>query len=232
VAAAAEPGDYEVVGESSVRRRESATVGVSVLYQAIPARCYLFARLQRDKAFNALLAALFPYGSGLFHLLACDPDEADEIIEEAIERHEAVLGSEPKARRRVEEFLEAVERTREEFPGIEDRTASLEKCSFDVEARLTRRLSMVVKDSPEFVRKLICGDQMLAPRLRPEGEDILGVVTRPLIRRAAGLLKPLPPHRLFGPDGWEGWCRNEYRRWRRLYLEAAERSEILLVGVA
>jgi hypothetical protein len=207
-------------------------VGVSVLYQAIPPRCGLFARLKTDAAFNALLVVLFPCGGGVFDFVAHDPDEAEEVLEDAIERHAGVLGPEPAARRRVEEFLAAVEETRSAFPGIEGRTASLEKCSFDVEARVAERVPVGAKRSRALARQMVCGDQTLAPHLRPEGENILGVVTRPLVRRGAGVLAPLPPHRLFGPDGWEGWCRDEYRRWRRLYLEAARRSEVLLVGVA
>ncbi len=207
-------------------------MGVSILYQAIPTRSALYSALQEDRAFNALLVALFPYGCGVFHLLASDREQAEGVFDDAIDRHANVLGPDPEARRRVAEFCAAVERTRVEFPGIEHRTASLEKCSQDVEARLARRLSKARRRPAELVRKLVFGDSLLAPRLRPEGEDILGVVTRPMVRRGAAVLKPLPPYRLFSRDGWGGWCRDNYRRWRRLYLEVAERSEVLLVGTA
>ena len=41
-------------------------MGVSIHYWAIPPSSGLFQRLQSDKAFIALMAALFPYGNGIF----------------------------------------------------------------------------------------------------------------------------------------------------------------------
>ena len=140
-------------------------MGVSLIYQAMPTRCRLYARLQNDAAFNAFLVALFPYGRGVLHLLANEPDEAEELLEEAIERHGEALGSE--ARGRIEEFLAAAEKAMSASPGVESRTASLEKCSFDVEGRLARHLAGRVRDAPALAKRLICGDGSLAAQLRP-----------------------------------------------------------------
>jgi hypothetical protein len=207
-------------------------MGVSIRYQGVPPRSHFYRRLLEDAAFNTLLAALFPYGSGVFELLASEPDEVDEILAEAITNYSATLGPEVEAEQRVADFRAELERTRREHPRIESATASLEKCSAEVEERLAQALGKSRRRASDWVRKLVCGDGLLAPHLRPDGEDILGIVSLPLVREGARALKALPPSAVFGRDDWEGWCRDNYRRWRWLYLRAAKRSEILLVGIA
>jgi hypothetical protein len=77
------------------------------------------------------------------------------------------------------------------------------------------------------------GERQLAPYLRPPEEDVLSIVSLPLIKEGAGVLQSLEPEILFDREGdWEEWCRNDYRRWRQLYLSAAERAEEVVVGVA
>ncbi len=77
------------------------------------------------------------------------------------------------------------------------------------------------------------GDKLLAPHLREEGEDILGLVSQPLVREGAALLEPLRPEALF-PSGedWAEWCQNNYCDWREAYLATAEHGEELLVGLS
>ncbi len=150
-----------------------------------------------------------------------------------VQRHRAALGPEPEARRRIAEFRAEVERTRAEFPGIERRTAMLEKCSSDIEEHLTRALQNVRTDAAELARKIMFGDKLLAPPLRQPGEDPLGLVSLPVVREGAAALERLRPEELFpSGDGWREWCRDNYRRWRQAYLEAAEHAEELLVGVS
>jgi hypothetical protein len=207
-------------------------MGVSIRYQGVPPRSPLYRRLLKDVPFNTFLAALFPYGAGVFELMASDPHEVDKILAWAIGHARATLEPAAEAQQRAAEFRAELERTGRTYPGIESETASLEKCSTDVEERLTQELAKSRSRAARWVGKLIFGDRLLAPHLRPEGEDILGVVSLPVVREGARVLKGLPPHALFGRDDWEGWCRDNYRRWRRLYLRAARRSEILLVGTA
>jgi hypothetical protein len=207
-------------------------MGVSVLYQAIPARSTLYRRLQKDKAFTALFTELFPYGSGVFDYLSSEPASAEETLNAVLQRLADTLAPEPEKRQQLTEFLAEVERTRAEHPGIESQTAALEKCSLDVEDRLARRLANRRRGASQWVKKLIFGDQSLAAPTVPEVNQILGVVSQKLVREGARALKPLPPYTLFRRDGWEGWCRDNYRRWRRLYMVAAAKAEVILVGVA
>jgi hypothetical protein len=209
------------------------TMGVSVHYWAIPPQSRLYARLQEDRAFNALMASLFPYGGGIFRFSEIEPEGVEEILDDVVQRQRAALGPGPAARRRIAEFLAELERTRAEFPGIERRTAMLEKCSPEIEERLIRALQHVRTDAAELTRHVLFGDKELAAHLRQPGEDILGLVSLPVVREGAAALERLRPEELFpSGEGREEWYRDNYLRWRQVYREAAEHAEELLVGVS
>jgi hypothetical protein len=208
-------------------------VGVSILYQAIPLQSTLYARLQEDRVFNTLFGALFPRGCGVLHLVAFAPEEAEDVFDEAIERYPDTLGPETEARARIAAFRAELEHTRKEFPGIEFQTATLEKCSVEVQERLTSKLAHQRSDAVAWVEHLMFGDRQFAPYLRPPEEDVLSIVSQSLVREGAEVLRSLETEALFDQPGeWELWCRDNYRAWRQLYLSAAERSEELVVGVA
>lgn len=208
-------------------------MGVCVHYWAIPPKSRLYARLQEDRAFNTLMAYLFPYGCGIYRFSEIEPDEVEEILGDVVERFRTTLGPEPEARRRITEYLDELERTRVEFPGIERRRAMLEKCASEIEERLTQALQPVRTDAAELTRGIMYGDQLLAAHLRQPGEDILGLVSLPIVQEGAAVLGQLKPEELFPPGENRGeWCRDNYRRWRQAYLGAAEHAEEILVGVS
>lgn len=201
----------------------------SVHYWAIPPQSRLYARLQEDRAFYALMAYLFPHGFGIYWLPDMEPKEARVLVGDVVERRRSALGPPPEARRRVSEFLAEVERTRAEFPGIERRTAMLEKCWSEVEEQLTQALQRVRPDAAELTKKLLFGDKEFAPHLRQAGEDRLGLISQPLVREGAAFLERLKPEDLFPSDEW---CRDNYSEWREAYLAAAEHAEELVMGVS
>jgi hypothetical protein len=209
-------------------------MGFSVRYQAVPERSRFYARLREDRAFPLLLMALFPHGAGVFDFLASEPEAAATILEGAAARLPGTFGPVAEARRRVAEFRAEAERTRRQFPGIETLIAALGESSPQVEGRLEAAVLRDPRRAAGWGRKLVYGDRRLTPgRLQPApyhlGDHSLRAVSLPLVRRGAQILLPLPPSTLFAGEGWEGQCRDEYRRWRRLYLAAAERSDVLLV---
>jgi hypothetical protein len=209
-------------------------MGVSVHYWAIPPSSALFRRLQRDKAFAVLMAFLFPYGRGIFHFFDDKGiEEREEILDEVIDRHGEVLGPEPEARRRIDEFRLELDRTRSAYAGVERRRCSLEKTSRLVEERLLRELKRLRGEGAEgFLRGLMFGDQALSRNLGLSGEDVLGLVSPPLVREAAQVLDGLDAEALFARDGgWEEYHLNDFQRWRQLYRNAAAGGEALLVGV-
>jgi hypothetical protein len=55
------------------------------------------------------------------------------------------------------------------------------------------------------------------------------LVSAALVKEGAGVLKDIDAGALFAQD--ESWYIYHYEEWKRLYLEAAEQSELLLVGV-
>jgi len=208
-------------------------MGVCVHYWAIPPQSRLYERLKADRGFNALMAHLFPYGCGIYRFSEIELEEVEEILDHVVEKHRAALGPEPEARRRIAEFLAELGRTRAEFPGIERRTAVLEKCSAQVEEHLIEALQQVRSDAAELTRQVMFGDTVLAAHLREPGEDKLGLVSLPVIREGAAALERLKPERLFPPgDDSEKWCRDNYRWWRQMYLAAAAHAEEILVGVS
>jgi hypothetical protein len=201
-------------------------------YWAIPLQSRLYARLQEDYVFCTLMEYLFPYGCGIYRFFEIDPEEVEETVEDLVQFHAAALGPETEARRRIAEFRAELERTCADFPGIENRHGMLEKRIQEFKERLIREFNRVRPDGAELADKVLFGDGSLAPRLRRPEND-LGLMSPPVVREGAGILERLRREELFAPDeGWEWWLRENYEPWRRLYLEAAERAEALIVGAS
>jgi hypothetical protein len=205
-------------------------MGVSMLYSAIPPSSTLYARLQREKAFSILMVALFPYGNGIFRFFEIEPEEVDEILEDVIDTHQDEFGSESAAQV-IAEFRSELEYTRRAYPGIENRTASLEKSSFEIERRLLQELSSKqIANVDELVEKLISGNQTFAPALLA-ADDSLGLISRELVSEGANVLRDIDPEMLFLENS-EDWYLSDLKRWRDLYLAADANNEEILVGIA
>lgn len=209
-------------------------MGVSVLYSAIPPKSTLYKRLQQEKAFNTLMVDLFPYGGGIFRFFEIEHDEVEEILEWMVESHQDTLGSESEARHWINEFQSELERTRNLYPGIEDRTALLEKSSNEIQKRLVQELNRRQgEDASEVVNRLMFGDQTLASHLVTPEEGALGLVSLPLVQEGARILQEVEPEMIFARDeGWQEWYLAHFQEWRELYLAAAENHEEILVQVA
>lgn len=207
---------------------------VSVLYSAIPPKSTLYTYLQQEKAFNTLMVDLFPYGCGIFRFFEIEHDEVEEILEWVIESHQDTLGSEPEARCWINEFQFELERTRNLYPGIEDRTALLEKSANEIEKRLVQELTKRQgEDATSVVSQLMFGDQTLASHLVTPEEETLGLVSLPLVQEGARILQQVEPETLFTRDeGWQEWYMEHFQEWRELYFAAAENQEEILVGLA
>lgn len=204
-------------------------MGVSVLYSAIPRGSTLYTRLQREKALSILVVSLFPYGCGIFRFFEIEAEEINEILEDVIETHQETFGSEREADRVITELRSELRLTRQAYPGIEDRTASLEKTSVEIEKRLSQELSRrKFANADEIVEKLMFGDQTLAPTLLST-EDSLGLISRELVSEGASILRQIDPETLFARNEW---CFDDFKRWRNLYLLAAEKNEEILVALA
>jgi hypothetical protein len=209
-------------------------MGVSIHYWAVPPTSTLFRRLQSEKAFAALMAALFPYGCGIFCFFEeIDLEEREEILEWVIESRKTALGSESEARRWIAEFRQELERSRAAWPGVERRVTSLEKTSELIEERLLRELNRSHNGSAEeFLRGLMFGDQELGRNLGLAARDVLGLISARLVGEGAAALNGLDAEVLFVKnEGWEQYHLESYQHWRQLFQEAAAQGEVLLVGV-
>ncbi|MDZ8029728.1 hypothetical protein [Nostoc sp. DedSLP04] len=206
---------------------------VSVFYSAIPPDSTLYARLLREKALSILVAYLFPYGCSIFRFFEIEPEEIDEIVEDVIETEQETFGSELEANRVIAQLRSELRLTRQVYPGIEDRTATLEKSSAEIKERLSQELSRrKFANADEIVEKLMFGDQTFAPTLL-SAEESLGLISRELVSEGASILRQIDPETLFARDeGREGWYLDHFEQWRDLYLSADDKNEEILVGVA
>lgn len=204
-------------------------MGVSVLYSAIPPSSTLYARLQSQKALSILVVSLFPYGCGIFRFFEIEPEEINEILEDVIETHQETFGSELEADWVIAELRSELRLTRQAYPGIENRIASLEKTSAEIEKRLSQELSRrKFANADKIVEKLMFGDQTLVPTLLSTDES-LGLISRELVSEGASIFRQIDPETLFARDEW---YFDDFERWRNLYLSAAEKNEEILVGIA
>ena len=206
-------------------------MGCSILYSAIPPTSSLYLRLQSEKALSILVASLFPYGCGIFCFFEIEPEEIDEIIENVIEIHQEVFESKLEAERAIAELRSQLTLTRQAFPGIEDRTAMLEKSSEEIEKRLTLELSRrQVAKADEIVQKLLLGDRTFAPDLLSPEDETLGLISRELVREGASIFQQIVPKTMFAEN--EDWCLEQLQELKDLYLAADEHSEVILVGLS
>jgi hypothetical protein len=213
-------------------------MGTSVYYWAVPPSSALFKRLERDKAFVTLMAALFHRGAGVFYFFdELEDNEREEILQSVIKHRQERLGPKPEARRLIEEFRQELARTRLDYPGVERRRGSLDKISFLVAERLTQALKPGRKYGEKFVDKLIYGDRTLgktdpdnAQTMPEDLDNTVGVISAPLVQEGANVLSGLKAEELFGND--LVWQWENFQEWRRLFQEAAAAGDALLAGVA
>ncbi len=209
-------------------------MSVSIHYWAVPPASALFQRLERDRAFAALMAALFPYGRGVFLFFSeIEAGERTQILECAIEERGSRLGSPPEARAAIEEFRQELERTRLAHPGIERRRCTLEYTSFIIEKQLVEALKPVRPGVARFVRGLVYGDRVLGKSgsggieaIMEDQRNTVGAVSPALVREGARLFRQPDAETLFRGV----WRLESFQDWRRLYCEAAVQGEALLVG--
>jgi len=209
-------------------------MGVSLHCLPIHPQSALYRHLHEDAATNLLLTSVFPYGSNPYAEIRKAGKDIPNVVEDVLfsRANVTIFGSEAEARERYSDFRQLVESLCAQFPGIDRRHASLEKCIPDVQERLTLKLAEVRADAGCFVEKLMFGDRPNAPHLLPAGCDPLWLVPSAVIQEGAKVLLSVPPTSLFTEDdGWEGWCFDQYREWRELCLGAAERGEEILTGL-
>lgn len=203
------------------------------MYSAIPPSSTLYARLQREKTLSILVNDLFIYGNGIFNFFEIETGEVNEILEGVVEAHQDVFGSEDEAFQIIAEFRSELSNTRQAYPGIETRTAMLEKSIDEIDKRLVQELSQrQIQNADEIVQRLLFGDQSFASNLLTREDEPLGLISRGLVSEGARILRQINPEVLFTRnESWEGWCLDHLERWRNLYLIAEEKNEEILVGV-
>jgi hypothetical protein len=207
-------------------------MGVSIKYNAIPIDSSLYARIQQEKPLCYLVNNLTIYGGGLFSFFDIDLDETQEILEGMIEACPEIFGSQVQADLIISNFRSEIYKTRQNYPEIEFRTALIEKSFDDIEQCLAKEFSRRhVQNSDELVKKLMMGDQLLAPNLLTEKDHPIAVVSRTLIQEGARILDLIEPDNLqIDVPYWNEWGLKHLKTWRNLYLAVSERNEVILIS--
>ncbi len=145
-------------------------MGFSVIYSAIPPSSNLYLRLQSEKALNLLVDFVFTDGCGIYRFFEIDPEEIDNIFENVVKTYPKIFKSQLELERVIADLRSLLTLTRQTFPGIEDRTAMLEKSSEEIEQLLVQELSRrQVANAQEIVQKLLEGDRILPQILYYQG---------------------------------------------------------------
>jgi hypothetical protein len=207
-------------------------MSVSLIYSAIPPSSTLYIRLQREKSLAILVVSLFSYGNGLFNFFEIDSEEIDSIFEDIIRQHQETFISKLETHRLIDELRSELMRTREAYPGIENRTAMLENSSAEIEKKLLQELSRKkVSNAAVVVEKLMFGDKILAPNILLK-EESLGLISRDIVTEGARLLENIDPETVFPKNEFpDEWCLDHLKMWRDLYILADEKNEEILVEV-
>ncbi len=210
-------------------------MGVTLSYQSIPPTSNFYRRVQHDKQLYILLVYLFPLGCGIFDIFNFDPlfpDNIDDDIEETIEdilENQDIFISRQEVILAIAEYRQELMLTRRAFPGIEVRTASLEKTWEEVKERLSQELeSRKIQDYEVIIDDLLYGDGVFAIDLSTE-EHSLSLVSRDAVSRGAAILSQIDPEALFLRE--ERYYFESFARWRNFYIEVDEMQEEILMDV-
>lgn len=203
---------------------------VFIRYSAIPPSSELYSRLQSEKALNFLVDFVFTDGGGIFRFFEIDPEEIDDGFENIVRGYPKIFKSQLELERVIADLRSLLTLTRQTFPGIEDRTATLEKSWQEIEERLVQELlKKQVTNAEELVQKLLEGDRTFAPNLLSAGGyESLRLISRELVKEGASIFRQIDPKTLFAEN--EGWYLDDLEDLKDLYLAADEHNEVILVG--
>jgi len=201
-------------------------------FQAFPESCPLFQRLGRDRAFHVLHTQLTLLGRGPFYWPDLEPSEIEGTLDWLAE-HEPAVASRAEAERLRGELRQEVEWTVAAHPGIERRVAYFEQVQEDVKEILVNQFQHQGFTAAAWLAdRLLHGQEALAPELFGEGEFQWHLVPAGTVQKGAAVLLSVTPAVLeHTPGNWDLDTEDyeDYGRWRRLYLEAARRGEVIAV---
>lgn len=209
-------------------------MGVTLTYQSISPQSSFYSCLQQDRDFRVLASFLSPYG--LFRLFQDHPIEFNEVMREAISKNPDVFcGTELETSLIVGEFREALRITRRDYPEVTYNEGSLEKSFEEISEMLTEELSRRnFEDVDDIVATLLYGDMSLGKKVSPEEESFaLALISREAVKKGADILRQIEPEMLFpgGDDGDEGWYSEDFREWKKFYLDADDLGAEIIMDV-
>jgi hypothetical protein len=194
-------------------------MGVHCHYQAMPETGSLFRRLIAEPAFAVCYSAILHHPSGPFEFLAEPVEECEGLLDYLAE--EEAIGSRAVAEHTLADLRTELRQALRDDPWIEDRSA-YHKLGENLFRTLTEQLTRLGHpDSARYTDHLIMGCVSLSV---PDASILL--VPAATVAEAAGWLRRIST-RAFDDDDYGAY---EYLIWRDVYLEAAEREEVIVIG--
>lgn len=212
-------------------------MGVTLFYQAIPEQSTLFTRLKTDDAAFLLFTEFYNRGSGPFLLADISAEEMSEVQEHLgrSPEGEAVFETVAGIEKALASLDETLQEMKQRYPGIEYRTAMLEKNSEDLYEFLAPFFQASIgEQGPILLRIIMDGsEQAFTPPGVSKSGKWLGLVSADRVQQAGKLLQPLTSERVFAEaaEDQKEWLMEDYEHWRNVYLLAAQNDEAMIVGL-
>ncbi len=203
-------------------------MGVIMIYKAIPEQTSLFRRLRSDQKISTLFTRLFR--NGPFHTDGLEPDELQDLLDWIAK--DKAFGSRAELDATVLELEKELEKTKAAHPGVEDRTALLEKSVFILEERLLETVKQQGhSEAEDLVETLLFGREQVAPDFFEPVDEQLFLVPSATVQAGIEVLRNIKPEELIKGEGNPaGYHRSDFARWRRFYESVAAHDEAVLVS--
>ncbi len=194
-------------------------MGYCSFHQAVPENSDLFRLLENDRLAEALLTWFWSEGS--------HPLKFREMGDEDVEEHLNSYVKQAKVKRTIAQSMfdrlkAAVKRTCIEHPGLEGRTAFLEKSHVQIQEWLKNRFSLTgLEDGPRIAQQFLFGNS--------GGHDYgsFGRYDSALVRQAAAFFLEHDDFAL--SDEADDWFGDDLQRLADLFIAADRCGEIVLM---
>jgi hypothetical protein len=205
-------------------------MSVTGMFNSIPPGSSLYACIEREISFRHIIYYLLNHGDSIYTFFDLESDEVNEILEAfteyATNDFSETFPSEESVRQAISQYRSEVIKTRQDYPGIENRNFILYGTTTDIIKLLTNDLARKdVENAKEVAKSFLFGDKVLGHG------DGLEVISRQSVSKGVGILQQINPEALFSKDQVQYiTILEEFEELRNFYLAVDENNEEILVA--
>jgi hypothetical protein len=203
-------------------------MGITIVYFAIPPKCSLYQRLQKEESLFVLALNLINSYHTIFDKFDFDPD----ILKDSIEAYPQIFNSEMEVDEAIAELRYETMETCKIYSGIGKRKTSLEKTYGEVEEYLLQSLKgLKTPNASDVAEEMMFGaisDKSFMPPKLKDLVDPMNLISQESIIKNAQTLRQIDLGLI---DFQSDQSRKDFRDWRKFYLSVAENNEEILVRV-